>query len=158
MSKSKPTLTTWYLIGPILPRKWILYRERFELLFNAIETIADFPSIPEVLQMPKIWTLQGILLRTSLVTLIKKEKEILEVKHGKYNLLESKKKVGLYMGENMLLLHGGCIQSIKTTHRVLVEKLIQLDPNDWSKFQEHKLYNKSLIKRNPLRLSKEKHT
>ena len=65
-----------------------------------------------------------------------KEKEILEVKH--------KRIVETYMGENSYV---SVAQRVDITnqdnkYRTLVEKLIQMEVNDWSKFQEHlkKLY------------------
>ena len=70
----------------------------------------------------------------------KKEKEILEVKH-KRNMffLEAKKIIGSYMGENG---YSSVAQRMNTTnqdnkYRSLVEKLIQLEANDWPRFQEH---------------------
>ena len=71
---------------------------------------------------------------------LQKEKEILEVIH-KRNVffLEARKIVGTYMGENS---SASVAQRADTTnednkYRTLIEKLIQLDVNDWPKFQEH---------------------
>ena len=70
----------------------------------------------------------------------KKEKEILEVKHMRnVSFLEARKIVGSYMRENS---YAPVAQRVDTTnqdnkYRTLVEKLIQLEANDWPKFQEH---------------------
>ena len=70
----------------------------------------------------------------------KKGKGILEVKHKRnVSFLEARKIVGTYMGENS---YAYVAQRANTTnednkYRTLIEKLIQLEANDWSKFQEH---------------------
>ena len=64
----------------------------------------------------------------------KKEKEILEVKHKRnVSFLEARKIVGTYMGENS---YASVASRADTTnqdnkYRILVEKLIQLEANDW---------------------------
>ena len=70
----------------------------------------------------------------------KEEKEILEMKHRKNaSFLEAKKIVGTYMGENSYASDARRADTInqENKYRALVEKLIQLEPNDWPKFQEH---------------------
>ena len=70
----------------------------------------------------------------------KKEKEITDVKHKRnVSFLEARKIVGSYMGENS---NTSVAQRADTTnqdnkYRTLMEKLIQLEANDWPKFQEH---------------------
>ena len=80
-----------------------------------------------------------------------KKKEILEVKHKRnVSFPESKKIVGTYMGENS---YASVAQRADTTnqdnkYRTLVEKLIQLEANDWllknyiqPNFTKHQLIN-----------------
>ena len=69
----------------------------------------------------------------------KKEKEILEVKHkGNVSFLETRKIVGIYMGENS---YTSVARKADTTNEdkygTLVWKLIHLEANDWPKFQEY---------------------
>ena len=70
----------------------------------------------------------------------KKEKEIIEVKHKRnLSFLETRKIVGSYMGENR---YASVAWRADTTnqsnkYRTLLEKLIQLEVNDWPKFQEN---------------------
>ena len=69
-----------------------------------------------------------------------KEKEILEVQHKRnMSFLEAKKIVGTNMGENS---YASVAPRVDTTnednkYRKFVDKLIQLEANDRSKFQEH---------------------
>ena len=75
-----------------------------------------------------------------LATSIKKEKEILEVKHKRnVSFLEARKIVGIYMGENSYASIARRMNTIiqENKYRALIEKLIQLEPNDWPRFQEH---------------------
>ena len=69
----------------------------------------------------------------------KKEKEILEVKpKTNVSFQKARKTLGSFMGENMLLLHGEWIQiNQENEYRALVERRIQLEQNDWPKFQDH---------------------
>ena len=67
-----------------------------------------------------------------------------------YNLFKARRIVGSYMGENTYvpILHEGWTKSeaaIKTNkYWTLIKKLTQLEPNDWSKFQEQlKSWNSS---------------
>ena len=67
------------------------------------------------------------------------KKWILEVKQ-KRNIpfLEARKIVGTYMGENSYASVAQRAVTInqENRYRALVEKLIQLEPNDWPKFLE----------------------
>ena len=68
----------------------------------------------------------------------KKEKEILEVKHKKnVSFLETRKLAGTYIGENSSVAQRANTINQNNKYRTLVEKLIQLEVNDWPKFQEH---------------------
>ena len=70
----------------------------------------------------------------------KKETEILKVKHKRnVSFLEARDIVGSYMGENS---YTSFARRADTTnqdngYRILMEKLIRLEANDWPKFQEH---------------------
>ena len=76
----------------------------------------------------------------------KKEKEILEMKHKRnVPFLEVSKIVKTYMGESS---YASVARRANTTnqgnkYRMILEKLIQLEANDWPKFSEHlkKLYS-----------------
>ena len=76
-----------------------------------------------------------------------KEKEILEVKHKRNeSFLEVRKIVGTYMGENSYASVARRMDTINqdNKYRVLVQKLIKLEQNDWSKFQgTWKIYTRS---------------
>ena len=65
----------------------------------------------------------------------KKKNEILEVKHKK----KARKIVRTYMGDNSCasVARRADTTNQDTKYRTLVEKLIQLEANDWLKFQEH---------------------
>ena len=55
------------------------------------------------------------------------------------SFLEARKIVGTYMGENSyasVALRADAINQVNK-YRTLVKKLIQLEPNDWPKFQEN---------------------
>ena len=70
----------------------------------------------------------------------KKEKEIREVKHKRnVSFQETRKIVGTYIGENGYSSVSWRLDTTNEDHRyrTLVEKLIQLEANDCSKFQEH---------------------
>ena len=70
----------------------------------------------------------------------KKKKEILEVKRKrKVSFLEPKKIVGTYIGKNSYASVGWRVNTTNqdNKYRILLEKLIQLEANNWSKFQEH---------------------
>ena len=103
-----------------------------------------------------------------------KGKEIIEVKHKRnMSFLEARKIVGSYMGGN---IYASVTQRADRTnednkYRTLMEKLIQLEANDWSKFQEHlkknytwpnvtkhQLSNRLGMGRDPILWSKLKHT
>ena len=69
----------------------------------------------------------------------KKEREILEVKHKRnVSFLEARKIVDTYMGENSHTSVAWRVDTINQDNRcrILVDKLIQLEPNDWLKFRE----------------------
>ena len=72
--------------------------------------------------------------------LAKKEKEIHEVKHERnVCFLDARKIVGTYIGENV---YASVAWRVNTTNqdnkfRSFVDELIQLEANDWPKFQEH---------------------
>ena len=125
--------------------------------------------------MPKIWTPQGSLLRTTDMCQMwgkgpgprggrclkeircancrqdhpaysrscyayKKEQEIIDMKHkGNVSFLEARKIVGTYMGENSYASVAWRVDRTNedNKYRTLMEKLIQLEANDWPKFQEH---------------------
>ena len=95
---------------------------------------------------------------------LQKEKEILEVKHKRnVSFLEAREIVGTYMEENS---YASVAWRADTTnqnnkYRTLVEKLIQLEANNWPKFQElnftkHQLSIKLGMRRDPMLLSKQK--
>ena len=54
------------------------------------------------------------------------------------SFLEARKVVGTYMGENSYASVTWRADTINqdNRYRALMEKLIQLEPNDWPKFQE----------------------
>ena len=102
----------------------------------------------------------------------RKEKEILEVKHKrKVSFLEARKIVGTYMGKNSYasIARRADTANKDNKYRTLMEKLIQLEANDWPKFQEHlKNYTQSnftkhqfskklRMGRHPMLQSKQKH-
>ena len=67
------------------------------------------------------------------------KKEILEVKHKRnVSFQEARKIVGTFMGENSYASVARRADTINqyNRYRVLVGKLIPLEPNDWPKFQE----------------------
>ena len=69
-----------------------------------------------------------------------KEKEIIEVKYKmNVSFLEARKIVGSYMRESSYA--SVACRADRTNddneYRTLIEKLIQLEANDWPKFQEH---------------------
>ena len=66
----------------------------------------------------------------------KKEKEILEVKHRRNVSFQKTRKTGSYMRENTYASVARRVDPInqENKYRPLVEKLIHLEPNDWSKF------------------------
>ena len=69
----------------------------------------------------------------------KKENEVLEVKHKRnVSFLEARKIEGTYMGENSYASVARRADTINqdNRYRALGEKLIQVEPNDWSIFQE----------------------
>ena len=69
-----------------------------------------------------------------------KEKEIIEVKNNRnVSFLEARKIVGSYMGENSYATNARRVDTTNQNkkYRILVKKLIQLEANDWPKFQEH---------------------
>ena len=69
-----------------------------------------------------------------------KKKEILQLKHKRnVSFLEARKIVGTYMGENIYVSFTWTEDTINQDHRYKahVEKLIQLEPNDWPKFHDH---------------------
>ena len=69
-----------------------------------------------------------------------KEKEIIEVKHKRnVSFLEARRIVGSYMGESSYasVARRADRTNDDNKYKTLVEKLIQLEANDWSKFQEH---------------------
>ena len=68
----------------------------------------------------------------------KKEKEILGVKHKRnITFLEERKIVGSYLGENTYTSIAQSVNPINqdNKYRALAEKLIQLELNEWPKFQ-----------------------
>ena len=70
----------------------------------------------------------------------KKEKEILEGKHKRnVSFLEARRIVGTFLGENSYtsVAWRADITNQDNKYRALVEKLIQMEVNDWPKFQEH---------------------
>ena len=70
----------------------------------------------------------------------KKEKEIIEVKHKRnVSFVETRRIVGRYMGESSYtsVAWRADRTNDNNKYRKLVEKLIQLEANDWPKFQEH---------------------
>ena len=70
----------------------------------------------------------------------KKEKEIIEVNHKRNeSFLEARWIVGSYMGESSYTFDAQRVDRTNedNKYRTLVEKLIQLEANDWPKFQEH---------------------
>ena len=70
----------------------------------------------------------------------KKEKEIIEVKHQRnVSFLEARRIVGSYMGEISYTSVAWRVHKTNedSKYRKLVEKLIQLEANDWPMFQEH---------------------
>ena len=72
-------------------------------------------------------------------TVYQKEKEIIGVKHKRnVSFLEARKIVGSFMGESSYASVARRVDRINddTKYRTLVEKLIKLEANDWSKFQE----------------------
>ena len=70
----------------------------------------------------------------------KKEKEILERKYKRnVSFLEARKIVGTYIGENSYVYVSwkAATTNQDNKYRTLMEKLIQLEANDWPMFQEH---------------------
>ena len=70
----------------------------------------------------------------------KNEKEILEVKHKRNTtFLETRKIVGTYMGENSFasVARRADTTNQNNKYRALMEKLIQLEADNWPKFQKH---------------------
>ena len=84
----------------------------------------------------------------------KKEKEELEVKHKKnMSFLEAREIVRSYMGENTYasVTHRKGPINQDNEYRFLVDKLIQMESNDWSKFPEKlKNYNWPNFRNNSL--------
>ena len=78
-------------------------------------------------------------LTQDLAMFTKTKRKLLEVKHKRnVSFLEARKIVRIYVRENSF----ACVARRADTtnedkYRVLVEKLIQLETNDWPKFQEH---------------------
>ena len=70
----------------------------------------------------------------------KKKNEVIDVKHKRnVSFLEARRIVGSYMGESSYASVARRADSTNDDYkyRILVEKLIKLEANDWPKFQEH---------------------
>ena len=67
-----------------------------------------------------------------------KKKEIIEMKQEECVLPGSKKIIGSYMGESSYasVARSADRTNEDTKYRTLVEKLIQMEANDWPKFHE----------------------
>ena len=68
-----------------------------------------------------------------------KKKKILEVKHVECVLLRNKENSWVQHGKNSYASVAQRANSISQVdkYRAFIKKLIQLEPNDWQKFQEH---------------------
>ena len=68
------------------------------------------------------------------------KREIIEVKHKRnVSFLEARRIVGSYMGESSYasVAREADRTNDDSKYKTLVEKLLKLEANDWSKFQEH---------------------
>ena len=157
--ESRPTITTWHLISPVLPRKrrsaigMKVLISTFQLSKgssnaknmditgkpNAMKKETDHVKENYLKEIRRANCGQDHPADARSCVLYKKEKEIIEVTHLKnVPFLEARRIVGSYMGGSYASITRRVDRTNEDNkYRTLVEKLIHLEANDWPKFQEH---------------------